>query len=142
MKMKTVTTTTNNKNSTPKVRNSPKPAQNSKRKEKLEKQKKTVTQLRGFWTKFAEDQKLKKAREEELSRKTRKTSEKETEGNKLPTETTIRDKVHCKPTMDSCKQVQSNKFIPEHSTRPAKARIKLKSETNYSGDLDKNKISK
>ena len=141
--MKTLpTTTTNNKNRTPKERNNQKPAQHSKRKEKMEKQKKTVTQLRGFWTKFAEEQKLRKAREEETSRKT---SEKETEGNKLPTETTIQDKVHCKATkatMVSCKQVQSNKFIPEHSIRPAKARIKLKSETNCSGDSDKNKIRK
>ena len=62
-----------------------------------------------------------------------------------PINPNIQDKVHCKAmkaTMVSCKQVQSNNFIPEHSTRPAKARIKPESETNCSRDLDKNKISK
>ena len=107
----------------------------------MKKQKNTVTQLRGFWIKYAEEQKLRKAKEEET---TRPTNNKETTENKLPTETAIQDAVHCKSrkaTMVSCKQVQGNNFILEHSNRPAKAKIKPESETNYSRDLDKNRIS-
>ena len=135
------TTTTNNKNRTPKERNNQKPAQHSKRKENLKKQKNTVTQLRGFWTKYAEEQKLRKAKEEET---TRQTSNKETTENKLPTETTIQDAVHCKSrkaTMVSYNQVQGNDFILENSNRPAKAMIKQESEINYSRDFDMNRIS-
>ena len=142
--------TTNNKPSPPRPRNHPKPAQSLKKKKNVEKQKKTVTQLRGFWTKFAEEQKQKKRREEEITQKTRnnENKKKETQENKLAPEITGQDVEYCKPTMNSYGhgQVHSNNpnntNIPEHSKRPAKARIKLKSENNCSGDSPKNRIRK
>ena len=136
---------TNNKPSPARPKNNPKPAQSLKKKKSVVNEKKTVTQLRGFWTKFAEEQKQKKRKEEEITQKTRnnENKKKEIQENKLAPEITGPDVAYCKPAMYSCTQVRSsNPNIPEHSKRPAKARIKLKSENNCSGDSPKNRIRK
>ena len=135
---------TNNKPSPARPKSNSKPAQSLKKKTKTSgvNEKKTVTQLRGFWTKFAEEQKKKKRNEEEITEKTRNNeNKKKTQENKLASENTSTDVAYCKPAMNSCTLVRSdNPNIPEHSKRPAKARIKLKSENNCSGDSPKNRI--
>ena len=120
----------------------PKPALSHKKKKNEKNEKKTVTQLRGFWTKFAEEQKQKRKNEEEKSiQQTSTTVKRKVKESIAAPESAFPDLACSNPVTNSCNLGSDNPNILEPSKRPNRARIKKKSETNYSGDSTKNRIS-
>ena len=119
---------TPNKPSPARRKETPKPVQSAKKRKKKEEEKKSVTQLRGYWTKFAEQQKEKRKKNEEKPVKIpNKTDEK-------PKSPAFQDQeLACSnKSAKSSKIVREGEMLPEHSNLPGKPRIKLKSEMNCS----------
>ena len=123
-------------------RTKPKPALSQKKRKNEKNEKQTVTQLRGFWTKFAEEQKQKRRNEEEnRTQQARIPVKRKIQESMAAPESTVPDLASSKLATNSCTLGSDNPNVPEHSKRPDRARIKMKSETNYSGDSTKNRIS-
>ena len=102
-----------------------KPVQSAKKRKSKEEEKKTVTQLRGYWTKFAEQQKEKRKKiEVKIPNKTEETP-------KSPA--FIEPELACSNTSaNSSNSVRDGEKLPERSNLPGNPRIKLKSEMNCS----------
>ena len=108
---------TPNKPSPARRKETPKPVQSAKKRKKKEEEKKSVTQLRGYWTKFAEQQKEKRKNNEEKPKSPAFQDQELACSNK---------------SAKSSKIVREGEMLPEHSNLPGKPRIKLKSEMNCS----------
>ena len=127
-------------------RTKPKPALSQKKRKNEKNESKTVTQLRGFWTKFAEEQKQKRKNEEEnCTQQARIPVKRKIQESMAAPESTVPDLASSKLATNSCTLGSDNPNVPEHSKRPDRARIKIKMKRetnyNYSGDSTKNRIS-